>query len=94
MADAATPVRDETAAEAETPKPEYVRMDEVEALIERRLKERDEEHARELAEVRATMPQLTVREHGGGPGNDNHQASWSLAEQEAAGRGETLDTWT
>jgi hypothetical protein len=34
-----------------------------------------------------------VAANGGGPGSDNHQTSWSLVEQEAAGRGETLPTW-
>jgi len=42
----------------------------------------------------ARAPFLLVPANGGGPGNDNHQPSWSQAEQEIAQRGEWLDTWT
>lgn len=68
---------------------QYMSRAEVEAL----LKERDDKHAKETATLRAALPQAQVPANGGGPGNDNHQTSWSLAEQEAAARGETLDHW-
>lgn len=61
--------------------------------LEKILAERDARHADELATVRASIPQLMVSANSGGPGNDNHQASWNLAEQEAANRGEILDHW-
>jgi hypothetical protein len=43
--------------------------------------------------VAARAPFLLVPADGGGPGNDNHQVSWSLAMQEAARRGEWLEEW-
>lgn len=61
--------------------------------LERILAERDRKHAEEIAAVKTRIPQAIVAQHGGGPGNDNHQVSWNLAEQEAARRGETLDHW-
>lgn len=57
------------------------------------LDERDQKHAEELAAVRAKLPVALVPAHAGGPGIDRHQASWSLAEQEHAARGEELDHW-
>lgn len=67
--------------------------DEVDRLIAERLEERDRTHAEEVARLQAQVPQLVVSAHGGGPGNDNHQRSWNLAEQEAARAGEHLDHW-
>lgn len=67
--------------------------EEVERIIADRLAERDEEHAAEVARLQAQVPQLVVPAHGGGPGNDNHQRSWNLAEQEAARRGDQLEHW-
>ncbi len=81
---------------ADTPsaKPDTLTRDQVSELIADALKERDAQHAAVLAQARAAFPAAPVPANGGGPGTDNHQASWSLAEQEAAGRGEWLDTWT
>jgi len=62
--------------------------------LDRILAERDQKHAEEMAVVRSRLPVAIVPANAGGPGNDNHQVSWSLAEQEAAARGEMLDTWT
>jgi len=62
--------------------------------LDRILAERDKKHAEEMAVVRSRLPVAIVPANAGGPGNDNHQVSWSLAEQEAAARGEILDTWT
>lgn len=67
--------------------------DEVNKLIADALAERDAQHEAELAEVRQMLPTAMVPANGGGPGVDNHQTSWSLAEQELAARGETLDHW-
>lgn len=50
-------------------------------------------HEKEMQATLARVPQLDVPAHSGGPGNDNHQRSWSLADQEAAMRGDTLDHW-
>lgn len=61
--------------------------------LEEILAERDKKHAEEMATVRARVPEAMVAAHAGGPGTDQHQKSWSLAEQEAARRGETLDHW-
>lgn len=63
------------------------------AELDQILAERDRKHEEELATVKARLPQLQVPAHGGGPGNDQHQNSWNLAEQEAAARGEVLDHW-
>lgn len=67
--------------------------DEVDRIIAERLEERDRAHAEEVARLQAQVPQLVVPAHGGGPGNDNHQRSWNLAEQERARAGEHLDHW-
>ena len=67
--------------------------DEVDRLISEKLAERDRDHAAEVAKLQAQVPQLVVSAHGGGPGNDNHLRSWSLADQEAARRGDDLDHW-
>lgn len=66
----------------------------LDAYIQAKLDERDAEHAAQLASVRALIPVAMVSAHAGGPGTDNHQRSWSLAEQEAAARGEVLEHWT
>ena len=63
------------------------------AELEDILRERDQQHSERLARARAGIPQAMVPAHGGGPGIDQHQTSWSLAEQEVARRGETLDHW-
>lgn len=57
------------------------------------LAERDRKHAEEMAEVRLHVPQAMVAANSGGPGSDNHQRSWSLAEQEVAARGDVLEHW-
>lgn len=67
----------------------YISLEQLEEI----LATRDKQHAEELAAVTARLPSLMVAANGGGPGSDNHQTSWSLVEQEAAGRGETLPTW-
>lgn len=61
--------------------------------LERILAERDAKYQEDLAAAKARVPVAQVPAHSGGPGVDNHQVSWSLAEQEAALRGETLDHW-
>lgn len=61
--------------------------------LDKILKERDAEHAKQLAAARTGFPAAMVHANAGGPGTDNHQASWSQAEQEAAVRGEILDHW-
>lgn len=58
------------------------------------LAERDRQHAEEMAAVKARVPVAMVPMHGGGPGIDQHQPSWNLAEQEAARAGLVLDHWT
>lgn len=72
---------------------QYVRAEDVDRIIAERLAERDKQHEQETAKLRALTPQLVVSQHGGGPGNDNHRPSWSLAEQEAAARGEDFEHW-
>jgi hypothetical protein len=67
--------------------------DAIQEAVDRALAKRDQEHAAEVAKLRAQVPQLVVAQHGGGPGNDNHRPSWNLAEQEAARRGEELPHW-
>ena len=61
--------------------------------LERILAERDRKYAETIEAMKSRMPVAVVAQHGGGPGNDHHQQSWNLAEQEAARRGETLDHW-
>jgi len=61
--------------------------------LEQILAERDAKHAEEMTAVTARVPVAMVAMNAGGPGVDNHQASWSQAEQEAAARGEVLDHW-
>lgn len=77
------------AAKDEEAEGQYMSRAEVEAL----LAERDAKNEARLAKARASVPQALVPDHGGGPGVDQHQASWSLAEQEVARRGEVLDHW-
>jgi hypothetical protein len=67
----------------------YMSRDEVLALLE----ERDAKHAESMAYVRSQLPVAMVPANSGGPGVDQHQRSWSLAEQESAQRGEVLDHW-
>lgn len=71
------------------PQGDYISRADLEAI----LAARDAEHAAEMEAVRNQLPTLVVPANGGGPGNDKHQVSWSLAEQQAAQRGETLPTW-
>jgi hypothetical protein len=71
------------------PDEKYMSRAEVEAL----LAEREEKANARVARARASVPQALVPAHGGGPGVDQHQRSWSQAEQEAAQRGEVLDHW-
>jgi len=80
-----------------TPDPEtattpagYISLADLDAILE----ERDRKHAEALASVKQLLPVAMVPANSGGPGIDNHQRSWSKAEQEAAQRGEVLDTWT
>jgi hypothetical protein len=68
--------------------------DDIDRRIEAALAKERAKHAEEMQATLARVPQLNVPAHSGGPGNDNHQVSWSLAEQEAAARGEHLDHWT
>lgn len=81
----------------EAPKPPAdtitISVDDLDRIIAEKLAERDAAHQRELEEVLSRLPQLMVPAHGGGPGTDNHQRSWSLAEQELARSGVTLDSW-
>ncbi len=72
---------------------ETLTRSEVDKIIRDALAEQQRAHDQELADVRQMLPTAMVPAHGGGPGVDNHQSSWSLAEQEAAARGETLDHW-
>lgn len=80
-------------ADQENRPEEYVKRDDVDRLIQNALRERDEQNAQALNEARAAYPSGLVPAHAGGPGVGHHQRSWSLAEQEAASRGETLDHW-
>lgn len=57
------------------------------------LADRDAKHAEAMAAVKSKLPVAMVAANSGGPGTDNHQASWSLAEQEAAAKGQVLDHW-
>ncbi|HVH71534.1 MAG TPA: hypothetical protein VNB49_10540 [Candidatus Dormibacteraeota bacterium] len=59
------------------------------------LRKRIEALEKALTSTAARVPQLVVPAHGGGPGNDQHQAAWSKAEQEwaQAHPGELLDHW-
>lgn len=57
------------------------------------LEEREALHREQLQAARAGFPSAQVPAHSGGPGADNHQRSWNLAEQEASLRGETLEHW-
>lgn len=59
----------------------------LDSLIEERMQARDLEHQRELEALQARVPSDTVPLHGAGPGLSKRR-SWSLAEQEAAYRGE------
>jgi hypothetical protein len=71
------------------PSGEYLTRDEVIAL----LADQQARHDEEMASVTARLPVAMVAANAGGPGVDQHQASWSLAEQEAAARGDVLDHW-
>lgn len=67
----------------------YISREELEQI----LAERDAKHAEAIAAVKSRLPVAMVPAHSGGPGIDNHQTSWNLAEQEAAARGESHDHW-
>lgn len=85
---------EENATLSETPETDdRLTRDEVNALIADAIEKRDKQHSEELAAVRATLPSAMVAANAGGPGTDNHQVSWNLAEQELAARGDTLDHW-
>lgn len=82
--------QDAPPAPAPAPAPSgYISREELEEI----LAARDRAHAEEMASVKSRLPVAVVPMHSGGPGNDNHQNSWNLAEQEAAARGEILDHW-
>jgi hypothetical protein len=74
---------------SDAPSAGYISLPDLDVL----LAERDAKHAAELAAMVARVPVAMVAANAGGPGVDQHQQSWSLAEQEAAQRGETLDHW-
>ena len=80
-------------SEPENPTPENDQGFISRAEFERILAERDAKHAEAMEAAKSRIPQQMVAAHAGGPGSDNHQISWSLAEQEASRRGETLDHW-
>jgi hypothetical protein len=89
-----TPVTTSPPASAppNTPPPSasgYISLEQLEEI----LAARDKQHAEQLAAVTSRLPTLMVAANAGGPGSDNHQVSWSLAEQEAASRGEVLPSW-
>lgn len=71
----------------------YVKESDLDAIIAKKMVDREQAHEKELTAARARAPQLVVPAHAGGPGNDNHRESWSLAEQEAAARGDDLEHW-
>jgi hypothetical protein len=71
----------------------YVSVADLDSIIAEKLAERDRQHAEEMAAFKSSLPQAQVAANAGGPGNDRHQRSWSLVEQEHAARGETLDHW-
>lgn len=85
------PQDDESTETAPTAPPEgYISLAQLNEILE----ERDRKHAEAMAIAKAAMPRAMVAAHAGGPGYDNHQVSWSLAEQEASKRGDVLDHWT
>lgn len=80
-------------------KEQYVPLSELDKIIAERvsaaLREQADEHAKNMAAaLQQANPGNLVPAHAGGPGHGRHQRSWSLAEQEAAARGEVLDHWT
>lgn len=88
MADAAKPM------DAPENKEQFVPLSEVQRLIDEALTKRDKENAEAMtAALAAANPGNLVPAHSGGPGHNRHQRSWSLADQEASLRGETLDHW-
>lgn len=58
-----------------------------------RIVELEKQLAASQTRVAAMTPQSTVATNAGGPGVDHHAASWGLAAQEAANRGEWYDEW-
>lgn len=75
-------------------KEQFVPLADVQRLIDEALSKRDAEYQGRIADaLAAANPGNLVPAHSGGPGNNRHQKSWSLAEQEASLRGETLDHW-
>lgn len=72
----------------DAPQAGYVKAEDVDARIEAAIKKERSKHDKEVATLRASMPVAMVTAHGGGPGYDDHQPSWSLAAQEHSQRGE------
>lgn len=60
------------------------------AKVAEALATKEQQHAEQVAALRAMVPDHTIPQNGAGPGISIRR-SWSLAEQEAAGRGE--DHW-
>lgn len=88
MAEAAKPM------DAPENKEQYIPLSEVQRLIDEALNKREADYQANLAAaIAASNPGNLVPAHGGGPGHNRHQRSWSLAEQEASLRGEKLDHW-
>lgn len=69
-----------------------VSVADLDALIAERMQARDLEHQREIEDMQARIPSDTIPMHGAGPGLSKRR-SWSLAEQEAAHRGELPDEY-
>ena len=67
--------------------------EELDARIAAAVAKANAQYAEQLAAVRAKLPVSQVPAHAGGPGVDNHRASWSQAEQEASQRGEDYEHW-
>lgn len=61
--------------------------------VDKMLADLKDELSKANQKIAARIPNALIVQNGGGPGNDNHQSSWSLAEQELAQAGETLEHW-
>lgn len=61
--------------------------------VDKMIADLKEELSAANAKIAARIPDALIVQNGGGPGNDNHQSSWSLAEQELAQAGKTLEHW-
>lgn len=70
----------------------YVKREDVEEIVRQAIEKRDAEHAKETEQLRAALPADLTPAHSGGP-QHRKRASWSLAEQEAALRGDHLEHW-